>query len=677
MRGHYQSQCPKQRKECQKCHLLGHDASKCMVGKPPSFRKHNDLQAKGKCVPVFRLVTCPETTSTNVYYFIDCVINGSPLRGYVDSGCGAVTIKASDAEKLCLQRELTMARLVGYGGGSVFVNAKTSINLTVDLVTVNVVALIVPDHVQSVSVIIGQPFINHDQVIVFIHGHQIRLFSADTDNIVLPNIAQLPSKKVSLCAKETTVIPACHMGHISVYSNDYSNDVYVDLQSRNWPGRFHIIPRCIVNLENECYVPVFNVSNQDICYEKDKIVARTHACFKETADMSFQCMTLSNDKIFQPFEFEDVEKQLNHALSDLDRRKILNLLNNYRDCFAVNLKEIGKNDEKEIRQNYVLKDKRLYRKTPDGLRWVIPKGARRRILMYYHDGAGHFAVDKTLEAIKARYWFPTMRNYVRNYIRSCLGCMYNKTSSGKPPGELHPIEKGKVPMDTLHIDHLGPFVTSVKKNAYLIIAVDAFTKFVFMEAVPNTKAGHVIKFLDKVIETFGVPRRIICDRASTFTGRSFTEWCHNLSIKRVLCATATPRANGQVERMNRFILSALMASTEDETHWDEAVSQVRWGINSTVNSSTGKTPYEVFLGYRPRGINDAFLTAEVTVDVHHDLETLRDNVSQRIEDHQRYEKERYDKKHAKPVTYSVGQHVVVRGRRTNIHEDVNEVRLAD
>lgn len=73
----------------------------------------------------------------------------------------------------------------------------------------------------------------------------------------------------------------------------------------------------------------------------------------------------------------------------------------------------------------------------------------------------------------------------------------------------------------------------------------------------------------------------------------------------------------------------------------------------------------MFPGYRPRGLNDAFLTAEVTVDVHHDLETLRDNVSERIEDHQRYEKERYDKKNAKPVTYSVGQHVFVRVNKTS------------
>ena len=149
-------------------------------------------------------------------------------------------------------------------------------------------------------------------------------------------------------------------------------------------------------------------------------------------------------------------------------------------------------------------------------------------------------------------------------------------------------------MDTLHLDHLGPFVTSVKKNAYLIIAVDGFTKFVFMKAVSNTKTAPVINFLNGIVEMFGVPRRIVCDRGTAFTSKIFTEYCTKYNIKRVLCATSTPRANGQVERMNRSILSALMASTDDERRWDEEVSRVKWVINTTINSTTEKSPYEVF-----------------------------------------------------------------------------------
>lgn len=283
--------------------------------------------------------------------------------------------------------------------------------------------------------------------------------------------------------------------------------------------------------------------------------------------------------------------------------------------------------------------------------------------MYYHDGAGHFAVDKTMEVISARYWFPSMRAYIKNYIKSCLGCLFNKVPSGKRPGKLNPIEKHEIPMDTLHIDHLGPFVTSIKKNAYLIVIVDAFTKFVFLKAVPNTKTAPVTRYLREIIETFGVPRRIICDRGTAFTSKSFTDFCQDLGIKRVLCATATPRANGQVERMNRSILSALTSSTEDESRWDESISSIKWGINSTINSTTGKSPYEVFFGYRPRGVNDAFLASEVGCEKRLDLMALRTEVSKVTLEKQRCQKANYDKRHAAVTKFKVGQHVLVQGTK--------------
>lgn len=321
------------------------------------------------------------------------------------------------------------------------------------------------------------------------------------------------------------------------------------------------------------------------------------------------------------------------------------------------------NKSKEAHRDYCLRDNRLYRNTDNGRKWVIPKSARRRILMYYHDGAGHFAIDKTLEAVSARYWFPAMRSYVKNYIRSCLGCMYNKIPSGKRPGRLNPIEKIETPMDTLHIDHLGPFVTSVKRNAYLIVIVDAFTKFIFLKAVPNTKTAPVTRFLEEIMETFGVPRRIICDRGTAFTSKNFTSFCQDLGIKQVLCATATPRANGQVERMNRSILSALSASTDDESRWDEAVSQVRWGINSTVNSTTRKFPYDVFFSYRPRSVHDSFLASEVGCEKRHDLVVLRKRVAEVTRQQQHSQKEYYDQRHAQLTKFTVGQHVLVQANK--------------
>lgn len=107
---------------------------------------------------------------------------------------------------------------------------------------------------------------------------------------------------------------------------------------------------------------------------------------------------------------------------------------------------------------------------------------------------GHPGAEKTLKLVSQKYWFSKMRKYVKRYISCCLACMYNKEPTERQPGFLHPIPKFDVPMHTIHIDHLGPFVTSSRKNTQLITAIDGFTKFAFLKAVRNTSVGPVLTF---------------------------------------------------------------------------------------------------------------------------------------------------------------------------------------
>lgn len=133
------------------------------------------------------------------------------------------------------------------------------------------------------------------------------------------------------------------------------------------------------------------------------------------------------------------------------------------------------NDAQQIHKEYLYKNNRIYKVTSDGPRWLVPKRAKRALTSYYHDSAGHSSLGKILSTLSKNYSFPIMRKYVNRYICCCLMCAYNQEPSGKGPGVLNPIEKVSAPMDTVHIDHLGPFVKSTKGNSDLIVAVDAFT----------------------------------------------------------------------------------------------------------------------------------------------------------------------------------------------------------
>jgi hypothetical protein len=81
----------------------------------------------------------------------------------------------------------------------------------------------------------------------------------------------------------------------------------------------------------------------------------------------------------------------------------------------------------------------------------------------------------------------------------------------------------------------------------------------------------------------------------------------------------------------------------------------------SLNKTTGKTPYELLLGYRPRQANDSFISAEVC-DTSYDnnIMTTREQASKIIQEKQAEQKARYDRSRKPMPDYRVGQHVLIR-----------------
>lgn len=264
-----------------------------------------------------------------------------------------------------------------------------------------------------------------------------------------------------------------------------------------------------------------------------------------------------------------------------------------------------------------------------------------------YDDAGHLSVEKTLERIKRNYWFASMRRFVTKYVKACLNCAYYKHVAGKRQGKLHPIEKTPVPFHTLHIDHVGPFETSRKRNKFILVVVNAFTKFTIIEPVKSQKVCYVIKIITNLIYLFGVPSRVISDRGTAFTSQAFRMFCNTYGIKHVLNAVATPRANAQCERYNKTIVQALATTTagRDPRDWDTFIKQVQSALNTTHNKSINTTPMKAFIGCEVRSPTEAPLLSQIQDTVQQiDLDELRTRIETHITQEQQAQKERYDKR---------------------------------
>jgi len=61
-----------------------------------------------------------------------------------------------------------------------------------------------------------------------------------------------------------------------------------------------------------------------------------------------------------------------------------------------------------------------------------------------------------------------------------------------------------------------------------------------------------------------------------------------------------PQANGQVERTHSVVMATLMTLGEAETRWAKLLPEVQRLMNHSETKVTGKTPFEMLHGYRPR-----------------------------------------------------------------------------
>lgn len=157
--------------------------------------------------------------------------------------------------------------------------------------------------------------------------------------------------------------------------------------------------------------------------------------------------------------------------------------------------------------------------------------------------------------------------------------------------------------------------------------------------------------------------RIITDRGTAFTSKTFENFCHTYGIKHVLNAVVTPRANGQCERYNRTILSSLAAlngGMEDDS-WDEHVKTVQMGLNSTINRAIGMTPSELLFGSKHRSVSESVILGGVQDSVERlNLSKVRASVKDKIDIGQQKQKVKFDMKRIKAPKFDVGTLVLVR-----------------
>ncbi|KAL7724950.1 hypothetical protein ACLKA6_002314 [Drosophila palustris] len=254
-----------------------------------------------------------------------------------------------------------------------------------------------------------------------------------------------------------------------------------------------------------------------------------------------------------------------------------------------------------IEEGLLFKRTQFAREDREEFQWKlwIPEAIASTLVQQAHEGEGrmHGGVGKTLARLQQFYYWPRMTVQVRQYVLGCETCKETKhtTQITRPPMGKEVLTDR--PMQKLYLDFLGKYPRSRKGNAYILIALDHFTKFVWLRAITSATALATVKILkDEIFSHFGVPEVIHTDNGKQFTSQEFAALMQHHGIKHLRTGNYSAQANAS-ERVNQSVLAAIRTHVnKDQTTWDEKLPEIQAALCSAVHASTGVSPYFAMFG---------------------------------------------------------------------------------
>ena len=217
----------------------------------------------------------------------------------------------------------------------------------------------------------------------------------------------------------------------------------------------------------------------------------------------------------------------------------------------------------------------------DGCRIVVPPDARRDILRLLH--LPHTGIVKTYENARQKYFWPTMKNDIKQVISSCSACLEHLPSQQQEPLQQSHSEE---PMERVDMDFF-----SLAGQDWLVM-VDRFSGYPFVQRFSNgTTADKLVKVILEWFLEYGFPQQIHSDNGPQFSSSTFREFCEKYGIRHTTSSPHFPQANGGAEAGVKN-MKKLMAKCLD-LNQSFPVALLEW---KNCPRSNGLSPAQAFHG---------------------------------------------------------------------------------
>ena len=281
----------------------------------------------------------------------------------------------------------------------------------------------------------------------------------------------------------------------------------------------------------------------------------------------------------------------------------------------------------------------------------------------HHDSvsAGHFGIAKTVELISRNFWWPKLRQDVKEFIRSCSICCQSKIPKHKPYGLLSPLSTPSRPWIEISMDFIVELPKS-KEMTTIMVVVDRLTKmahFIPFRCLPTSSIA-ADSFIANIFRLHGFPKSIISDRGSQFTSEFWNRLCELLNIDHSLSTANHPQTDGQTERVNGILEQYLRCFiNERQNNWVDLLPFAEFSYNNTLHQSIQQTPFFANYGFNPT-FNPEIPTTLNPSEAENRIITINENIEilkRNLEKAKATYKYHADQRRSEAPSFEVGQKV--------------------
>lgn len=230
---------------------------------------------------------------------------------------------------------------------------------------------------------------------------------------------------------------------------------------------------------------------------------------------------------------------------------------------------------------------------------VVPDhdSLRKQVLLWHHvhPWHAHMGIKRTQALITDTFHWPGINNDIKTFVSQCHSCQLMK-SPGQSDSTLSPLPVPSACWRVVSLDMITQLPRTVSGFDCIVAFVDQFSKMTRLIPAHSTLdgPGFAKLFFQHIYPHYGLPLGICSDRGVQWNNKFFRSICEHMGIDLRLTFSYHPRANGQVERLNRVIEEALrhfVSPAHDD--WDTFLPHVEFSINNSKSQSTGCTPFQL------------------------------------------------------------------------------------